>query len=47
MNELIERAVENFCETFEAWRTDADVATTHELVRRLEKWLTGISYNWE
>ncbi len=45
MDELIKQAVEDFCESFERWRTDADIATTHELVRRLEKWLTGISHN--
>jgi hypothetical protein len=45
MNELIKQAVEEFCATFGSWRTDADMATTHELVRRLEKWLTGISHN--
>jgi hypothetical protein len=45
MNELIKQAVEEFCATFESWRTDADMATTHELVRRLERWLTGISHN--
>jgi hypothetical protein len=45
MNELIKQAVEDFCEGFECWRTNADVATTHELVRTLEKWLTGISQN--
>jgi len=45
MTELIKQAVEEFCATFESWRTDADSATTHELVRRLEKWLTGISHN--
>ena len=45
MNELIKLTIEDFCETFENWRTDADTATTHELVRRLERWLTGISHD--
>jgi hypothetical protein len=45
MNELIKRAVEDFLENFETWRTDAEPATTHALVRRLEHWLTRISWN--
>ena len=45
MNELIKQAVEDFCGGYQGWRTNADVATTHELVRKLERWLTGISHN--
>ena len=45
MNELIKQAVEDFCESYELWRTDADAATTRALARRLELWLNGISHN--
>ena len=45
MNELIKQAVEDFCESFKCWRTNADTATTHELVRRLERWLTALSHD--
>jgi hypothetical protein len=45
MNELIKQAVEDFCASFECWRTDADVAMTHALVRKLESWLVGFTHN--
>ena len=40
LNQLIHEAVEEFCGTFGQWETDADPETTHQLVRRLERWLT-------
>jgi hypothetical protein len=42
LNELVKQAVAEFVESYQTWRTDADVATTHDLVRRLELWLTDI-----
>jgi carbamoyltransferase len=42
---FVTKAVEDFCETFDSWRTDADTPTTHELVRRLERRLAVISHN--
>jgi hypothetical protein len=45
LNEMIKQAVAEFCDNFEDWRTDADDVTTHELVRQLESWLTGIVHN--
>jgi len=45
MNELVKQAVAEFVEGYQDWRTDADVATTHELVRRLELWLTDLCQN--
>ena len=40
LNQLINEAVAEFCNTFGEWETDADPETTHQLVRRLERWLT-------
>jgi hypothetical protein len=45
LNELIKLAVADFCDHFEDWHTDADDVTTHELVRHLERWLTGVARN--
>jgi hypothetical protein len=45
LNQLIHEAVEEFCDTFGEWETDADPETTHQLVRRLERWLTGRCYH--
>ena len=40
LNQLINAAVGDFCDAFGEWETDADPETTHQLVRRLERWLT-------
>jgi len=45
LGELVKQAVGEFVDSYQTWQTDADVATTHELVRRLELWLTDICQN--
>jgi hypothetical protein len=42
LGEAIKQAVAEFCESYADWLTDADAATTAELVRRLERWLDEI-----
>ena len=42
LNELVKQAVAEFLESYPSWRTDADKETTHQLVRKLEEWLTDL-----
>jgi hypothetical protein len=45
LGEFVKQAVAEFVESYETWRTDADIVTTHQLVRLLELWLTDIYRN--
>ena len=45
LGEIVKQAVAEFVESYPTWRTDADIAMTHQLVRRLELWLTDLCHH--